>query len=103
MDILFYNAFQRMQLPYDQLQKINVSLVEFTINSIQVEEAINLPVIARTEPYQSTVKLTFLVVKVPSAYNAILERLGLNTFQAVVFTESSVKLLWARFSLGKVR
>ena len=51
-----------------------------------VEGAITLPVTIDTEPYQKTLRLTFLVIKVPLAYNAILRRLGLNGFLAVVST-----------------
>ena len=40
--------------------------------------------IANAEPRQRTLTLTFLVVKVPSAYNAILGRPSLNAFRAVV-------------------
>ena len=34
VDILFYDAFQRMQIPYGQLQKINAPLVGFIVSSI---------------------------------------------------------------------
>ena len=34
VDILFYDAFQRMKLPYEQLHKINSSLVEFIGNLV---------------------------------------------------------------------
>ena len=85
-NILFYDTFQRMKLSYDQLQKINAPLVRFTRSSFQVEGAINLPVMIKTKPCQSTVKLTFLVVRVSSAYNTILEQLGLNALRAIVST-----------------
>ena len=75
-----------MQIPYGQLQKINAPLVGFIESSVQVEGAISLLVIARIEPCQNTVKLTFLVVRVSLAYNGILGRPGLNTFRAVVST-----------------
>ena len=51
-----------------------------------VEGAITLPVTVGTEPYQKTLRLTFLVIKVPFAYNTILGRPGLNAFRAVVST-----------------
>ena len=41
MVILFYGAFQRIKLSYDQLQKINALLVGSIESSVQVEEAIN--------------------------------------------------------------
>ena len=51
-----------------------------------VEGIIILLVTIDTEPYQKILRLTFLVIKVPSGYNTILRRPGLNTFQAVVST-----------------
>ena len=69
---MFYDAFVRMKILQAQLQKINAPLVGFTGSLVQVEGAINLPVTVGTEPHQSIVKLTFLIVRVPSAYNGIL-------------------------------
>ena len=45
-----------------------------------VEGAITLLVTISAEPYQKTLRLTFLVVKVLLAYNAILGHPGLNAF-----------------------
>ena len=59
-----------------------------------VEGAITLLVTVGTEPYQKTLRLSFLVIKVPSTYNAILERPGLNAFRAVV----SIYHLLVKFS-----
>ena len=75
-----------MKLPSYRLQPINASLVGFIENSIQVDGAIALLMTAGKKPCQATMTLTFLVVQVPSAYNAILGRPSLNTFQAVVST-----------------
>ena len=52
----------------------------------KLEGAITLAVTAETEPRQSIMNLNFLVVQVPSAYNAILGWSGLNALQAIVFT-----------------
>ena len=85
-DILYYDAFQKMKLACSQLQSISTSLVRFTRSSVPVEGAINLPITIGTGSQQRIVKLTFLVVKVPSAYNVILRRPGLNAFRAIVST-----------------
>ena len=45
-----------------------------------------LPVTLGTEPRQATTILTFVVVRVPSTYNAILDRPSLNALQAVIST-----------------
>ena len=68
-----------------------------------VEGAITLPITVSTEPYQKTLRLTFLVVKVPSAYNAILGRLGLNTFRAVVLTYHLLVKFSTSYGIGKMR
>ena len=75
-----------MKIPRARLQRVNAPLVGFTGSSVQVEGAISLPVTAGTEPRQCTVKLNFLIVRVPSAYNGILGRPGLNTLKAVIST-----------------
>ena len=80
MNILFYDAFQRMKSPSHRLQPINAPLVGFIENSIQVDGTIALLVTIEKRPYQETKILTFLVVWVPSTYNAILDRPSLNVF-----------------------
>ena len=89
-NILFYDAFQRMKMLSHWLQAINAPLVGFTGNSIQIDRAIALPVTARTKPCHTIVTLTFLMVWVPSTYNAILDRPGLNAFRAVISNLSSL-------------
>ena len=85
-DILFYGVFQRMKLSSHRLQPINALLVEFTKIFVQVDGAITLLATARKRPRLTTKTLTFLVVQVSSAYNAILDRPGLNAFQAIIST-----------------
>ena len=79
-DILYYDTFIRMSLSVAQLRPISAPLVGFIGTSVPVEGAITLPITVGTEPYQKNLRQTFLVIKVPSAYNAILGRLGLNAF-----------------------
>ena len=83
-DILFYDVFLRMKLPSHWLQPINAPLVGFTENSMQVDRAIALLVTIGKRPCQATKTLTFLVMQVPSAYNAILGKPSPNAFQAAV-------------------
>ena len=56
-----------------------------------------------TEPYQKTLRLTFLVVKVPSSYNAILGRLGLNAFRAVVLTYHLLVKFLTSYGINEIR
>ena len=50
-----------------------MSLVGFTEDTVTVEGETTLSLIAGTEPQQSSILLTFTIIRVPSAYNAILE------------------------------
>ena len=102
-DILFYDAFVRMKIHRAQLQKINAPLVDFIGSSVQVEGAVNLPMMAGTELHQSTVKLTFLLVRVSSAYNGILRRPGLNTLRDVVSTYHLLMRFSTSVGIGEVR
>ena len=53
-------------------------LVEFTRDAIPIKGVIELPVVIGKPPKEVIVSLEFLVVRTPSAYNAILERSRLN-------------------------
>ena len=61
-NILFYSTFSRMRLSADRLERVSTPLVGFAREAVTVEGEVTLPVIAGTEPRQSTVHLTFAVV-----------------------------------------
>ena len=48
-------------------------------------------------------QLTFLIVKIPSAYNTILGQLGLNVLRAVVLTYHMLVQFLTRFDVGEMR
>ena len=77
-DVLFYEAFQKMNLPTQKMGKMTTPLVGFTGDTVLVEGVIKLPVVVGRAPTKVTVSLGFLVVYTPSAYNVILERSRLN-------------------------
>ena len=77
-DILFYDAFSKISIPDDHLGSVNSPLVGFTGDAMPVEGMITLTVVAGRFSKQSRVRVDFLVVKAPSAYNAILDRPDLN-------------------------
>ena len=52
-------------------------LVSFIRDTVIMEGEITLPLTMKTEPQYSTVLLIFMVIQVPSAYNAILDDLDL--------------------------
>ncbi|KAK2999701.1 hypothetical protein RJ639_023127 [Escallonia herrerae] len=77
-EILFHNAFKKMNIPADCLRKMDTPLYEFSNHPVAAEGIIVLPVAIGTPPAQANFMLDFVVVRVPSAYNAILGRLALN-------------------------
>ncbi|KAK3040937.1 hypothetical protein RJ639_028811 [Escallonia herrerae] len=85
-EVLFYEAFQRMNIPSDRLRKIDTPLYGFSNHPVVCEGIIALPVTVGAPPDQAKLMLDFVVVRVPSAYNAILGRTALNQLRAVVST-----------------
>ncbi|KAK3028441.1 hypothetical protein RJ639_039033 [Escallonia herrerae] len=85
-EILFYDAFKKMNIPTDRLRKMETPLYGFSKHPVAAEGIIALPVAIGTPPAQANFMLDFVVVKVPSAYNAILGRPALNQLQAVLST-----------------
>ncbi|KAK2998129.1 hypothetical protein RJ639_025190 [Escallonia herrerae] len=85
-EILFYDAFKKMNIPTECLRKMDTPLYGFSNHPIAAEGIIALPVAIGTPPAQTNFMLDFVVVKVPSAYNVILGRPALNQLQAVVST-----------------
>ncbi|KAK3027419.1 hypothetical protein RJ639_040435 [Escallonia herrerae] len=85
-EVLFYEAFQKMNIPSNRLRKMYTPLYCFSNHPVAVEGIIALPVAIGTPSTQAKLMLDFVVVRVPSAYNAILGRTALNQLKAVVST-----------------
>ncbi|KAL0361944.1 UNVERIFIED_CONTAM: Retrovirus-related Pol polyprotein from transposon [Sesamum radiatum] len=85
-DILFGEAYDQMQLGDVSLEKVNTSLYGFAEVVMHPRGMVSLPLTMGKGTTRKTCLLKFLVVDVPSAYNVILGRPTLNTFQAVIFT-----------------
>ena len=77
-DVLFYDALVHMNLPRVELKSILSPPVASNGESINVEGEVTLPVTAETPPLTKTILVTFTIVNIPSAYNAILGRPSLN-------------------------
>ncbi|GAV85114.1 RVT_1 domain-containing protein, partial [Cephalotus follicularis] len=102
-DILYKHAFDQLRIPADQLKPVKTPLVGFTGETIHPLGSINLSVVAGTTPRQTQVEMTFLVVDIPSPYNAIVGRPGLNLLEAIVSTRHLVVKFPTRFGVGEVR
>ncbi|KAL0453269.1 UNVERIFIED_CONTAM: hypothetical protein Slati_1305000 [Sesamum latifolium] len=85
-DILFGEAYDQMQLWDVSLEKVNTSLYKFAGEVLHPRGMVSLPLAMGRGTTRKACLLKFLVVDVPSAYNVILGRPTLNTFQAVVST-----------------
>ncbi|GAV86329.1 hypothetical protein CFOL_v3_29760, partial [Cephalotus follicularis] len=103
VDILYKHAFDQLRIPADQLKPIKTPLVGFTGETIHPLGSINLSVVAGTAPRQTQVEMTFLVVDIPSPYNAIIGRPGLNLLEAIVSTRHLLMKFPTRFGVGEVR
>ncbi|KAL0461370.1 UNVERIFIED_CONTAM: Retrovirus-related Pol polyprotein from transposon opus [Sesamum latifolium] len=85
-DILFGEAYDQIQLGDVSLEKVNILLYEFAGEVVHPRGMVSLPLTMGRGTARKTCLLKFLVVDVPSAYNVILGRPTLNTFQAVIST-----------------
>ncbi|KAK3022628.1 hypothetical protein RJ639_046607 [Escallonia herrerae] len=102
-EILFHDAFKKMNIPTDRLRKMDTPLYGFSNHPVAAEGIIALPVAIGTPPAQANFKLDFVVVKVPSAYNAILGRPALNQLQAVVSTYHLKMKFPTKHGIGEVK
>ena len=78
-DILYYPAFQQMNLRRDQLRTVHSPLVGFDGMKVQHVGIITLPVVVGAHPQRVIRNVNFLVVYCSSSYNAIIGRPILNS------------------------
>ncbi|KAK3038717.1 hypothetical protein RJ639_028324 [Escallonia herrerae] len=102
-EIFFYDAFKKMNIPTDHLRKMDTPLYGFSNHPVAAEGIITLPVAIGTPSAQANFMLDFVVVKVPSAYNAILGRPALNQLQAVVSTYHLKMKFPTEHGIGEVK
>ncbi|GMH25256.1 hypothetical protein Nepgr_027099 [Nepenthes gracilis] len=81
--LLYLDAFFRLSLKKNQLKPAEGPLYGLDNEPVPVQGTIQLEVTLGTYPKTASRMLTFLVVDLPSVYNAILGRPCLTTFEAV--------------------
>ena len=86
--IIFLDAFDKLGLKNTDLQMHKEELVGFSGEKVHPKEFVTLHLTLGTRPKTRTVKVDFLVVDGPSAYNVILRRPTLNKIGAVISTVS---------------
>ncbi|KAK3026967.1 hypothetical protein RJ639_040819 [Escallonia herrerae] len=82
---------------------MDTPLYGFSNHPVVAEGIIALPVAIGTPPAQTNFMLDFVVVKVPSTYNAILGRPALNQLQAVVSTYHLKMKFPTEHGIGEVK
>ena len=85
-DVLYLDAFKKLDLTNEDLTPMMSTLTGFTEDSISPLGTTTLPVTIGEEPRAKTTMTTFMVVDLPSAYNVILGRPTLNKLKAMVST-----------------
>ncbi|RWV84609.1 hypothetical protein GW17_00053664, partial [Ensete ventricosum] len=102
-DILYFDVFQRLGLTDLDLTPLTSTLTGFTGDSISPMGTTTIPVTFGGEPRSKTLLVSFMVVKLSSAYNAIIGRPTLNRLRAIVSTYHRVLKFPTRAGVGEVR
>jgi hypothetical protein len=85
-DILYWSAFQHMEISPEKVIPATCPLVGFAGEQVQPVGSIELLVTAGDYPTTKTIMVKFLLIDRPSAYNAILGRTTLNDLKAITST-----------------
>nr|XP_018677604.1 PREDICTED: uncharacterized protein LOC108952119 [Musa acuminata subsp. malaccensis] len=101
-DILYWDAFQKLGLVKESMKLVCSTLTGFTGASISSLGVITLPLTLGVFPKTKTVMTSFLVVDLPTAYNAILGRPTLNKIRAVISTYYQTIKFPTRDGVGEV-
>lgn len=91
VNVLFKDAFDRMQMEDNELSPIATSLFGFSGHEVISIGQIRLPLSLGEEPLRRTRSTIFTIVDAPSAYNVILGRPALSSFGAVVSIDLSLE------------
>ncbi|KAJ8506676.1 hypothetical protein OPV22_007562 [Ensete ventricosum] len=102
-DILYFNVFQRMGLTDRDLTPLTSTLTRLTGDFVSSLGATTIPVTFRGEPRLKTLLVSFMVVKLPSTYNAIIGRPTLNRLKAVVSTYHRIMKFPTRTGVDEVK
>nr|XP_023916836.1 uncharacterized protein LOC112028381 [Quercus suber] len=85
-DIIYFPAFQQLELDPKRLRLFDSPLVSFSGDRVNPKGIVTLTVTVGTYPKQLTCDLDFLVVDYPSTYNVIIGRPALNKWKSSTST-----------------
>ena len=83
VDILYYQAFQRMGLRDSDLRPSPNPIYDFTRDSVVPVGVITLPLTMGEYPKESCIMADFLVIDQPSAFNVVLGRPSLRALKVI--------------------
>ena len=83
VDILYYQAFQKIGLKDNDLKPSPNPVYDLTEDSIMPMGVITLPMTMGEYPRQSCVMADFLVIDQPSTFNVVLGRPSLRSLKAI--------------------
>ncbi|GKV49799.1 hypothetical protein SLEP1_g56529 [Rubroshorea leprosula] len=83
-DIMYWGCSQKMQLNPTSLKKYEGPIYGFDYQPVLVEGIITLPIYVGAEPWFKMASVNFLVVKIESAFNAIIGKATLCELKAVI-------------------
>ena len=83
VNILYWNAYQKIRLKRANLYPTTSPLYEFTRKSVIPEGTIKLAITLREAPRTVTTVINFLVVDCPSVFKGVLGRPLLRTLKAI--------------------
>lgn len=78
IDMLYFDAFQKLELMEKELSSMTSTLTGFIGDSICTLGTTNLHITFGDEPFTKTLMSKFMVVDVPSVYNVIIGHPTLN-------------------------
>ncbi|RWW01212.1 hypothetical protein GW17_00035764 [Ensete ventricosum] len=83
-DILYFDAFQKLDMTDRDLTSMTLTLIGFTGDAIAPIGIVTFPVTFGDEPRTKTLMVPFMVVELPLAYNVIIDQPTLNKLRAIV-------------------
>ena len=103
VDILYYQAFQRMGLRNNDLRPSPNPIYSFTRDSVVLVGVITLPLTVAEYVKESCVMTDFLVIDQPSTFNAVLGRPSLRALKAITNIYHLLMKFPTPFGVGQMR